>query len=163
MVVLRTYFVTPELFYHYRVDRSTFRVRKIINNITNRHSVVMAYEFAEYSRCKFPESWNEKKICWERLGNRISLNELGTESQRTRKYMHSKKFGFKKTAMTDFYPNYEPVMLCYNFTLDLCSKDLTDRSTEWRDVLIVLILMKSELTQAKFLAEKKQRQVLQIV
>ncbi|CAK1597348.1 unnamed protein product [Parnassius mnemosyne] len=112
--------------------------------------LVLAYEFAEYSGCKYPESWKKNKCAgkdWSR-GFRMRNQELSLRKPENTSAARS--FAFNRTAVNDFFDNYELVMLRYKFAPDrIINLDETGVTTV--------------LSTPKVLAEKTQRQVGQMV
>lgn len=123
---------------------------KMHYGLSLRNLMSLAYEFAEYCGCKYPESWKKNKCAgkdWA-TGFRKRNQEVGLRKPENTSAARS--FAFNKTAVTEFFDNYERVLLRYNFPPNrIINLDETGVTTV--------------LPTPKVLAEKKQRQVGQIV
>lgn len=112
--------------------------------------LTLAYEYAEYLGCKYPESWTKNRRAgkdWA-AGFRNRNQELSLRKPENTSAARS--FAFNKTAVAEFFDNFERIMLRYKFTPDrIVNLDETGINTV--------------LPTPKVLAEKKQRQVGQIV
>lgn len=122
---------------------------KMHYGLSLKQLLTLAYEYAELLRCKYPESWKKNKSAgkdwaagFRRRNQEVSLRKPENTSA-------ARSFAFNKTAVTEFFDNYEQVMARNKFTPDRIIKDETGVNTV--------------LPTPKVLAERKQRQVGQIV
>lgn len=111
---------------------------------------ILAFQYAKFLKCKFPESWEttgSAGIDWakgfRKRNGTLSLRKPENTSA-------ARAFGFNKTAVTEFFENYESVLTKYKFQpdriLNLDEKGIT-----------------TVLSTPKILADRRQRQVGQIV
>ena len=78
---------------------------------------ILAFQYAKL-KCKFPESWEttgSAGIDWangfRKRNETLSLRKPGNTSA-------ARAFGFNKTAVTEFFENYESVLTKYKFQPD---------------------------------------------
>lgn len=123
---------------------------KMHYGLTLQQLLTLAYEYAVYLGCKFPESWNKNKcagkdwaIAFRKRNEKLSLRKPENTSA-------ARSFAFNKTAVAEFFDNYERILTRYNLSPDrIINLDETGVNTV--------------LPTPRVLAEKKQRQVGQIV
>ncbi|KAF2888034.1 hypothetical protein ILUMI_18139 [Ignelater luminosus] len=111
--------------------------------------LTLAYEYAESLGCRYPELWKKNKCARKDWAAGLRKRNQALNLRKSENTSAARSFVFNKTAVTVF-DNYERVMVRYNFTPDrIINLDETGVNTV--------------LPTPKVLAEKKQRQVRQIV
>lgn len=83
---------------------------KMHHGLSLQNFMSLAYEFAEYVGCKYPESWKKNKCAgkdWA-AGFRKKNQELALRKPENTSAARS--FAFNKTAVTKFFDSYECVL-----------------------------------------------------
>lgn len=110
----------------------------------------LAYQYAKHLGCKYPKSWDDNQCAgmdwlagFRKRNEALSLRKPENTSA-------ARSFGFNKSAVTQFFDNYERVMSKYQFAPDrIINLDETGITTV--------------LPTPKVLADKRQKQVGQLV
>lgn len=112
--------------------------------------LTLAYEYAEHLGCKYPESWKKNKCAGKDWAAGFRKRNQELSLRKPENTSAARSFAFNKTAVAEFFNNFERVMLRYKFTPDrIVNLDETGINTV--------------LPTPKVLADKKQRQVGQTV
>lgn len=123
---------------------------KMHYGLTLKQLLTLAYEYAEFSGCKHPKSWQENKCAGKDWAASFRKRNPELSLRKPENTSTARSFAFNKAAVAQFHDNYERIMRRYNFTPDrIVNLDETGISTV--------------LSTPKIIAGRKQRQVGQIV
>lgn len=110
----------------------------------------LAYEYAKANNLHYPQSWDHNKMAGKEWLDSYRRRNANLSLRKPENTSAARSFGFNKTAVNDFFRNLQEVYTKYKFTADrIYNYDESGISTV--------------MSTPKILAEKKQKQIGQLV